>query len=98
MKKEKIQFLLKQLLNAKWMFPKRLRAEKLSSKISTDMQMLQIGREDIMIKNKMLKKIEKSDMRFKETVNNLNNTLISIGSNIQQFKGYFKIHCLSHRK
>ena len=61
--------------------------KKLTSKISEEGQLLQLAREDMVIKKQILERMDKSDKEFKNTIDSMNATLTNIGTSIQQSVG-----------
>ena len=59
----------------------------MTSRISTDNQLLQLTRKDIAFKKQMLEKMEKSDSELRTELANLNQVISNIGSSIQQSAG-----------
>ena len=61
--------------------------KKMATKLSADSQLLQISRDDLSFKKELLEKINESDKEFKASFNELNRTMATIGSAIQQSVG-----------
>ena len=66
---------------------KNCKDKKMTSWISSDNQLLQLTREDIAFKKKMLEKMEKSDNELRTELANLNQVMSNIGFSIQQSVG-----------
>ena len=59
----------------------------MSHNLSTDKQLIQISQEDVTLKRELLDKMEKSDQEFKASFTELNKTMATIGTAIQQSVG-----------
>ena len=68
----------------------------MTSRISTDNQLLQLTRKDIAFKKQMLEKMEKSDSELRTELANLNQVMSNIGSSMQQSAGILG-HLLSNQ-
>lgn len=66
---------------------KNCKDKKMTSRISTDNQFLQITREAVAFKKQMLEKMEKSGSELRTELANLNQVLSNIGSSMQQSDG-----------
>ena len=66
---------------------KNRKDQKLSSALSSEAQYLQLFKEDIALKRKLLEKMEKSDEDFKNSLASINNVMQSIGTAVQQSVG-----------
>ena len=63
---------------------KNRRDQKLSSKLSTDTQLLNISKEDLPLKRKLVEQLEKSEERFNSSMNKVFKSMENISSCIQQ--------------
>ena len=66
---------------------KNCKDKKLTSRISTDNQLLQLAQVDVAFKKQMLEKTEKSDNELDTELANLNQIMSNIGSSMQQDVG-----------
>ena len=66
---------------------KNRKDKKMSHNLSTDKQLIQISQEDVTLKRELLDKMEKSDQEFKASFTELNKTMATIGTAIQQSVG-----------
>ena len=68
---------------------KNRKDKKMSPNLSTDKQLIQISQEDVTLKRELLDKMEKSDQEFKASFTELNKTMATIGTAIQQSVVYW---------
>ena len=68
---------------------KNRKDKKMSPNLSTDKQLIQISQEDVTLKRELLDKMEKSEQEFKASFTELNKTMATIGTAIQQSVVYW---------
>lgn len=66
---------------------KNRRYKKMTTKISSDTQMVQLAKEDLAFKKQLLEKIEKNDKEWQANLSNINTVMSNIGTVIQQSVG-----------
>ena len=66
---------------------KNRKDKKMAAKLSNESQLLQISRDDIDFKKKLLEKIDESDKEVRAGFTELNKTMSAIGTAIQQSVG-----------
>ena len=65
-------------------FLKNRREKKLSTRLGNDEQMLNIAKEDMLLKRKLISQFEKSDEELNASISKISETMESIGNAMQQ--------------
>ena len=61
--------------------------KKLSTRLGNDEQMLNIAKEDMLLKGKLISQFEKSDEKLNVNISKISKTMESIGNAMQKYVG-----------